>query len=206
MDENETGQRESRGRPSKVARVIETYGLDGLGAELEAAWTAPESERQSLRELADLVNRRIVESVLERTGNPPLPGEISTVYRALAGEADSATERDVSNRLEKREVNETELASDLVSYQAVRTFLTSVRGAEYEAAATDPVEATRDRIQGLRGRLRAVTAGQLEELSAKTDVTLGDPRVLVQVQVYCAECGRQFDVEQLLERGGCDCG
>lgn len=194
-----------RGRPSKVARVIEAYGLDGLGAELEAAWTAPENERKSLRELAELVNRRIVRSVLERAGDRPLPGEIATVIDALAGETDRATERDVANRLEKLDVDEADLGADMVSYQAVRTYLTSVREAEYEPASKEPTGAARDRIQGLQGRLRAVTEGQLEALANRDEISLGPSRVLVQVQVYCEECGRQFDVNELLERGGCDC-
>lgn len=195
----------SPGRPSKVARIIESYGLAGLGDELEAAWTAPESDRQSLRDLADLVNRRIVESVLEQHGDRPLTGEIESVYAALQGDADSATVRDVTTRLENLGVSTTDLESDLVSYQAVRTYLQSVRGAEYERESSDPITASRGRIQSLRGRLRAVTEGQLEELATRDALSLGESRVLVQVQVYCEECGRQFDVEELLERGGCDC-
>lgn len=205
MTESTEDTNSGPGRPSKVARIIDEYDLEGLGAELEAAWTAPKSERQSLRDLADRVNRKIVESVLAQSGDRPLAGEIDTVYAALTEEADSATIRDVTNRLENLDVSIDELAADLVSYQAIRTYLRSVRGAEYETESTDPVSATRDRIQSLRGRLRAVTDGQLEELAARDEISLGDNRVLVQVQVYCEDCGRQFDVEELLDRGGCDC-
>ncbi|APE96225.1 rod-determining factor RdfA [Halodesulfurarchaeum formicicum] len=195
----------SRGRSSKVARVIEEYQLSGLGAELEAAWTAPESERRSLRELADHVNRQIVEAALTRGGERPLEGEIQTVSAALAGDTDSATERDVRTRLEERGVNVDQLEDDLVSYQAVRTYLQNVRGAEYEPAVADPVQRTRDRIQGLRGRLRAVASSQLDSLAESGEITMDDSRVLVQVQVYCEDCGRQFDIEELLDRGGCNC-
>jgi len=195
----------SRGRPSKVARVIEEYDLDGLGAELEAAWTAPNDERQSLRDLADLVNRRIVKSVLEEGGERPLPGEIDTVRQAIAGETDGATTRDVTTRLENRGIAIEDLEGEFVSYQAVRTYLKSIRDVEYEADTADPIDATRNRIQGLRGRLRAVTEGQLDELATSGTIDLGDSRVLVNLQVYCEDCGRQFSVGELLERGGCDC-
>ncbi|MDR5656515.1 hypothetical protein RH831_04895 [Halodesulfurarchaeum sp. HSR-GB] len=195
----------SRGRSSKVARVIEEYELSGLGAELEAAWTAPESERRSLRELADHVNRRIVEAALTRGGDRPLDGEIQTVSEALAGETDSATERDVRTRLEELGVNVDQLDKDLVSYQAVRTYLQKVRGAEYKPDEADPVRSARDRIQGLRGRLRAVASSQLDSLAESNEITMDDSRVLVQVQVYCEDCGRQFDIEELLDRGGCNC-
>ncbi len=194
----------TRGRPSKVKQAIDTYGLDGLGAELEAAWTAGE-DRMSLRELADLVNRRIVESALTSTEQTGLPGEVATVYAALAGEADGATTRDVHTRLEQRGIDPDTLEADLVSYQAVRTYLNGVRGVEYERESVDAIGATRDRIDGLRGRLRAVTNGELEDLAAQDEIAVGNTRVMVQVQVYCQDCGRQYSVDELLDQGGCDC-
>lgn len=194
----------SRGRQSKVKRVIDDYALDGLGAELEAAWTAAE-DRMSLRELADLVNRRVVEAALTAAGQTALPGEIETVHAALAGDADGATTRDVHTRLEQHGLDPDTLGADLVSYQAVRTYLNGVRGVEYERESTDHVAVSRDRIEGLRGRLRAVTSGQLEDLVAQDELALGNARVMVQVQVYCQDCGRQFSIDELLERGGCDC-
>ncbi|MFB6109701.1 MAG: rod-determining factor RdfA [Halodesulfurarchaeum sp.] len=193
------------GRPSKVARLIEEYGLEGLGAELERAWTAPVNERKSLRELAALVNRRVVEAALADTGDRPLQGEIETVTEALTGGTGGATERDVRGRLDQRGVDPESLQRDLVSHQAVKTYLTSVRGVEYESPNREPIRATRERIQGLRGRLQTVTADQLTGLAERGAITLGESRVLVQVQVYCEDCGRQFDVEDLLDRGGCDC-
>ena len=195
----------SRGRPSKVARVIEEYDLEGLGDELEAAWTAPQDERRSLRDLAQEVNSRIVAAVLQRGGERPLPGEIETVRMAVAGDADGATTRDVATRLEDLGVDLASLEADFVSYQAVRTYLTSVRDAEYERDDGEPIQAATDRIQRLEGRLRAVTADQMETLSQRGAIEVGDTRVLVSTQVYCEDCGRQFDVEELLERGGCDC-
>jgi hypothetical protein len=195
----------SRGRPSKVARIIEAYDLDGLGAELEAAWTAPEPERRSLRELAREVNRRIVTSVLAEDGEHPLPGEVETIANAVSGSEDGATTRDVATRLEAQGHSMEDLAADFVSYQAVRTYLISERNVEYEASRSDPIESARDRIQGLRGRLRAVTEGQLESLAGRGDIDLGDARVIATVTVYCEDCGRQFDLEELLDRGGCDC-
>ena len=44
---------EASGKNTKVARVIREYGLDGMGAKLEAEWTGEAGERTSLRDLAD---------------------------------------------------------------------------------------------------------------------------------------------------------
>ncbi|MFW5965276.1 MAG: rod-determining factor RdfA, partial [Halodesulfurarchaeum sp.] len=170
-----------------------------------AAWTGPKDERASLRDLAARINRAIIERALERSGAHPLAGEIETIYQALTGEADGATERDVRGRLDRLDVDLEALEDDLVSYQAVRTYLRSVRGLSYESEPVDPVHASQERIQRLRGRLRAVTVDQLEALSDRGAIDYEDGRVLVQVQVYCEECGRQFDVEELLELGGCAC-
>jgi hypothetical protein len=196
----------SRGRPSKVARVIDEYDLDGLGDELEAAWTAPASERRSLRDLASEVNARIVRAVLERRGDRPLPGEVETVRAAVAGETDGGTTRDVATRLADLGVELETLDGDFVSHQAVRTYLTAVRDAEYEANSADPADAAGERIQRLAGRLRAVTSDQLASLDDRDVIEVGETRPIVSVQVYCEDCGRQFDVGELLDRGGCDCG
>ncbi|MFC6771661.1 rod-determining factor RdfA, partial [Halorubrum pallidum] len=47
---------------SKVARVIEAYDLAGLGAQLERQWTGADGDRTSLRDLADVFNRRVLEA------------------------------------------------------------------------------------------------------------------------------------------------
>ena len=53
---------------SKVARLIDRYGLDGLGDELERRWTADGAERLSLRDCAALFNRRLLEEALLSAG------------------------------------------------------------------------------------------------------------------------------------------
>ena len=44
---------------TKVGRVIRAYDLDGMGANLEAAWTGESGERTSLRDLADEVDEAV---------------------------------------------------------------------------------------------------------------------------------------------------
>lgn len=199
-------QQATGGRKRKVARVLETYALEDLGPELEAAWTEDGSERASLRDLAERVNRAVIEAAMREAGEDPLPGEIETVHDALgAGEASPGVEQDVRGRLARSGVDVDALESDLVSYQAVRTYLTRDRDVEYSRPETDQMESTRDRIQRLRGRLRAVTEQRLEDLAETGQLTLGETHTLVQVQVYCEDCGRQYEIDELLDRGGCEC-
>lgn len=63
ITDNASGK-STRGRRSKVARLIDEYEWTGLGATLEARWTADGSERASLRDLADQFNERVLEAAL----------------------------------------------------------------------------------------------------------------------------------------------
>ena len=53
---------------TKVARVIRAYDLDGMGANLEAAWTGASGERTSLRDLADEFNEAVLRAALGEAG------------------------------------------------------------------------------------------------------------------------------------------
>lgn len=193
-------------RSTKVARVIDEYGLAGEGEQLEAWWTADGPERKSLRELATYLNERIIESALSSAGASALPGEVESVHSVLTGDdASTGVEQEIRGRLRREGIDIDALETDLVSYQAIRTYLKRERGATYTEPETDPVESTREQIQRLQGRVRAVSEQRLASLGDGDHLTLGEHNVLVQVQVYCEDCGRQYSVEELLDRGGCDC-
>lgn len=192
------------GRPSKVARVIETYDLADLGAELERRWTAPPDRRDSLRDLADVVNRRVLEAALRVAGRRPLAGDADAIYRRLVAEDDRpATRTRTRRRLERAGVDVEAVESDFVSHAAVRTYLTEHRGVTHDAdvAAGGPGEA----IARLRGRLEVVTADRLAAAQRRDAITLGDHDVTVSVRVACRDCGQQADATALLEAGGCGC-
>lgn len=196
-----------RGRPSKVVRLIDRYGLDGLGAELEDLWTTErQSERKSLRELADYFNRRMLEKVLTETGSQPLDGEVENIYRLLEGADASAADRTrVERRLEREGIDVEALRSDFVSYQAIRTYLRKHRDAEYSPQTADRTEKALENIQRLRSRMVTVTESKLDQMKKGDELSLGETRVTVDVRVFCSDCGQQFDVGTLLDRGGCDC-
>lgn len=194
------------GRTGKVARVLETYDLEAVGDELAESWVGETGERRSLRELAEYLNKRIIERVLQESGEEPFPGEVDTVY-AAAKESDTSRglEQEVRGRLDRAGVDFEELERDLVSYQAVRTYLKSDRGVEYTREERDPIDSARTQIQRLVGRLRAVSEQRLDDLDENGTLTLGSHNILVNVQVYCEDCGRQYSVEEILENGGCEC-
>lgn len=195
----------SGGRRSKVRRLIEEYGLQGIGADLERDWTA-DQDRRSLRELADYFNRRLLESTFDSVGVQHLDGEIKNTYRLLNDDDVSSADRmRIRRRLEREGMDIDALEENFVTYQAIRTYLKDFRGAEYTPNQTDPLEREAANIQQLRGRIAAVTEGKLEQLRNSDRLNLGKFRTLAEIQVICEECNTQFDAVELLERGGCDC-
>jgi len=201
-DESNAAKRVSR---SKVARLIDEHDLDGVGTEMEARWTA-EEDRLSLRALADFFNRQILQARLDDAGIDTLDGELENTYRLLTDEDVSPAERTrLRRRLERDGMDVDAIEDDFVTYQAIRTYLTEYRDAEYVTEDRDPIEREVENIERLHGRVETVTTGKLEQLMDREELQLGAFRILVDTKVVCEDCHTQFDIIELLERGACDC-
>ncbi len=195
----------SPGRDSKVATLIKRYDLGEVGIELERRWTGVEGERDGLRTLADAFNRRLLEAAMAEAGMEPMEGEAANLYRLLTGDAaTSGTRTETEQRLRREGINVEALREEFVSYQAVRTYLTEVRGASYEPAGGGTATA-RESVEKLVGRTTAVVRRRLEQLRGE-ELTLGSFRVRTAVTVYCEDCRTQYRAGELLRRGSCDCG
>lgn len=202
-------QDDTDARPSsKVARLIDEYELGpAFGERLERRWTADGTDRMSLRDLADLFNRRLLEAAMTRAEMSMVDGEVDNFYRLLTDDdVSSGMRTEARSRLDRESVDVDQLERDFVTYQAIRTYLREFRGAEYEQASdADRIETVTDTIRRLRTRLRSVTTRSLEQLRNTGRITLGEFRLFVDVEVLCEDCGAQYRVDDLLERGGCDC-
>ncbi|MFC6993422.1 rod-determining factor RdfA [Haladaptatus sp. GCM10025707] len=206
-DENDGTTGRSSGRRSKVERQLETYDLTHLAGELERSWNGTGGTQQrSLRELATYFNTAMLESAMTEAGMQTLEGDVETAYRLLTDEEASSGDRlRLRRRLQRDGVDVDQLERDFVSYQAIRTFLTKYRGVEYESDDENRLERTNQSLQKLRGRTETVTQSKLSQLATSEDLTLGEFRVMVSVRVFCEDCGGQFELGELLGRGGCDC-
>ena len=194
-----------RGPGSKVARLLEEYDLKELGAEMEARWTA-EGDRMSLRSLAAYFNQQMLKSRLDDAGVDTLDGELENIYRLLTDDDISTAERTRVRRSLKRDALDVDaIEDDFVTYQAIRTYLTEYRDAEYVRDVRDPIEREVENVERLRGRVDTVTSGKLEQLRENGDLAIGSFRTVVDVKVVCEDCHSQYDVLNLLKYGGCDC-
>lgn len=197
---------EASGPQLKLVRLIDEYGMEGIGAELEQRWTADDEARASLRDLAADFNQQLLAAAMAEADMQPLDGEIENIYRLLTGDDVSEGERTrTRRRLEREGVDVERLLDDFVTYQAIRTYLTKHREAEYAGPDRDPTEGGTEHIQRLRGRTATVTESKLEQLRDTDDLVLGAFRTLVDITILCEDCGGQYEVGDLLERGGCDC-
>jgi hypothetical protein len=192
---------------SKVARLLSEYGLEGLGEELEDRWTGDGVERTSLRDLADYFNKRLLERALIDAGMSALDSDVSTTYRDLTDDDVSTGVRtDTRTRLDSNGIDVDDLESDFVSYQAIRSYLTEYRGAEYRRLSDEEkVEKDIESIQRLMTRTLSVTEERIEKLTRTGRIDADGVEVLLDVQVLCESCGRQYSVSEFLDERGCDC-
>ena len=191
-----------RGRRGKVERLIDEYDLD-VGPELIDAWTR-EQNRRSLRDLARYFNRELLRERLDRHGVSSVGMDVETVHRHLRGEESAGSQTRVHRQLDREGVDVESLREEFVSHTAIRTFLRnrSVTRSEDEG---DQVAAEATHIQQLQNRTAVVAEDKLETLRSTDRVLIGDFRVLVDVQVFCEDCQRQFDINELLEVRRCSC-
>jgi hypothetical protein len=194
-------------RQTKVERLIAKYGLEGIGDELERRWIGQDGERDSLRTLADVFNRRILTRTMADRDMDAIDGEVENYYRLLTDDdVSQGTKTETVMRLRQQGVDVEALETDFVTYQAVRTYLQDIRGASYSSNDTTPtIESVRTSFDRLIGRTTAVVEQKLRQFRSSGRLTLGSIQVRTSVTVYCEDCETQYDVTTLLDRGGCDC-
>jgi hypothetical protein len=194
---------------SKVARLIEEYELDGLGADLEARWTGDDNDRMSLRDLATFFNQQLLRQALitADNGTGALDNTVETIYtRLTSDDVSSGVRTDTRSRLEQRGVDVDALESDFVTYQAIRSYLKDWRGAEYQTISDEAkIKKDLESIQRLLSRTTSVTEERIEKLRETDRIALDTFEVLLDIQVLCQACGDQHSVTELLEGGGCPC-
>lgn len=207
MADSNSSDSDETPRQTKVGRLITEYGLEGIGDELEQRWTGQDGERDSLRTLADVFNRRILTQAMADRGMDAIDGEVENYYRLLTNDDISqGTKTETVMRLRQQGIDVEALESDFVTYQAIRTYLQDVRGASYSSDDTTPtVESVRTSFDRLIGRTTAVVEQKLQQFRSSGRLTLGSIQVRTSVTVYCEDCETQYDVTTLLDRGGCDC-
>lgn len=208
QDGSTKGKQNETPRTTKVARLIEEYDLaQDLGAQLESMWTADGDERKSLRTLADIFNKRLLEAAVSDANMQILDGELDNIYRLLtADDVSSGKRTETRHRLEQEGIEVDKLKDDFVTYQSVRTYLKNNRDAEYnEKTAEERLNSAVELMEQMQSRVRTVSQATLERLCNKNIISIGDFRVFIEINIYCKDCGNQYRVIDLLKYGECEC-
>ena len=191
---------------SKVVAVIRRRNLTGLGDELVERWVGETTERMSLRELAEYFNRELLAQTLRDASVTTLDGESANIYRLLTDDdVSSGAAVQATNRLEQHGIDVDRLVADFVSRQAIHTYLTGYRDVSYSSPDVDPVETETTNVQRLKRRMTTIVESKVERLRSTDRITLGEFNLLVDMRVLCEDCGAQYQVSELFERGGCEC-
>jgi hypothetical protein len=80
MSDPDGADDEGGGQRTKVARLIDEYGFESLGPELERRWTTDGDDRLSLRTPVDHFNQKLLADRMANAGMQPLAGEVENVY------------------------------------------------------------------------------------------------------------------------------
>jgi hypothetical protein len=188
----------------KVGRTAASYGLDGLDEELSTRWGA-DGESVGVRELASVVNRRVLASAMREAGLSPLDGEPENLLRLLTDDDVPGSRRlDTRRRLERQGVDVDAVLSDTVSHQTVYNHLRECLGVS-KGSTGDRLERRRSTLFALRSRTETVTRETLASLRDGGELDLEGFDVIVDVRVVCESCGRSHELGSLLEGRGCDC-
>lgn len=194
-------------RLTKLDRVIEEYGLDGLAVDLERLWAGDGDRSLSIRELAAYVNQRILEASMREAEMRPLDGEVENRYRLLTDDGVSAGARIQARRdLERRGVDVERVTDDFVSHQTVYNYLTEERGVEYEREVSDQRERAQATVRRMTSRTEAIARSTLERLRDTDRLALGSFDVFLDLRVRCTDCGNAYGLIELLKSDGCECG
>jgi hypothetical protein len=190
------------GGECKIDRVAERRNLTDIDDRLRRR----RADGESLRDLARLFDRAVLESAMRAAGMDPIAGEVENLHRLLTEDGVSPGERvDVEARLRRNGVDPSAVTADFVSHATVRTHLQDCLGVATDRAATPSVADARTTVLKLLSRTESVARAMIERLADRDLLVVPAPTVSASVRVACAECGDEYTFSRLLERGGCSC-
>jgi hypothetical protein len=187
----------------KVTRTRSEYDIDMDDDALVAAWQGETSVRELTRTFNDaLIERRLDAADASGAGWDRVP-----VYEALKTEELSDAESvEVRRELERGGVDPEALEAEFISHQTMYRHLNTCLDASPSNDLTpdERREKARDTVYALQRRTTLVTESTIDTLQAAEITDIGDPDVLVDIQIVCRDCGYATDFETALT-GSCNC-
>lgn len=186
----------------KVGRITEQYDLDGLDGDLRHE---RRDGQTSLRELATLVNARILKSTIDQT-DADIAGDPESILTALEDDAvDLERRKSVRDQLAYTGIDIDELESSFVSHQTVKKHLNSCMDVDTSRSGIETIAEGTDVIEWAQTRNEEIIQRTINRLQRIGELPEGDLRLSRTVTLTCEECDSSYRLQEYLERGGCDC-
>ena len=197
------------GKGPKIERVADRYDLSGLGDDVVARWLGKDGyEQESLRDLADRVNERIIDAAIDDSTNL-LDGEAANIYRLLTADDDDVTvgmQTEARQSLKHDGVNVERLEADLITYQSVYNYCKDHRGVSRSSPSQEKnPESSLSHVRKLAGRLQAIVESTVTRWVKNDVLEGGSYEVDIEIWVTCQNCGERRSPKALLDAGGCQC-
>ena len=199
----------------KVARAASRADLEGVDEWIEASWRGVGTEKQSLREITDEFNTRVLKGILKQRDTQFMPSQAGFLREVIESD-EKASDIDIS-RVEREEIL-AELEADglgadetsnlLISYQTLHTHLKehlSVSTPTQTKSREETVESQRDTIWRLNSRTEAIAKSFIDKDVDTEDVDTDRFDITATATIRCDQCGYNKRVTQFLADGGCDC-
>lgn len=193
----------SGGCGCKIGRLTAELDLENVDEWLVADW----HDGTSVRDLTTAFNEEVVTRYVAESETSMVQWDRTRVYEALGvGETEDTESVEVRRALDRAGVDIEHLESDLVSHQTVYRHLTDCLDTDADTDIGDDERRDNalDTVHALQRRTELVTESQIESLQSAGVAAIGDPDVIVDVQILCRECGRSMDLERAVT-DGCDC-
>lgn len=188
---------------------METYELDGMGADLEAKWTREgRDSRYSIRDLETYFNTAIVRSVFNKVGAVPAEYSAEEVYEILSsGDTKIADEKFLRTWLEERDVDPNDLAEDFLSYHSIYVYLSEKRGVNPpdtpEYTPEEEKQQWIDRMDRLKRRVEKVCENSITTLQKAEVLPDNDLTFRISFHVECPECMTRSSITTYIYNEGC---
>jgi hypothetical protein len=193
----------TNGRRRKIDRLSDEYDLGDIGAELAQKWVSQNTDH-TLKDLRDIINRRVLNTIMQRSGVEPAPGEIEYTYDNLFYDEKGTTadREEILSRLESHGIDPDSITAEFInSPQTIHDYLREVRDVDRVRNKNrgDDKEKVLDQIQKFSGRQKKIVNEVIEMLQKQGDITEGDYNISVDIYVENTSTGEERTIEEILE-------
>jgi hypothetical protein len=192
----------------KVCRTARRNVLEDLDDDL----LEHRRDGASLRELADVVNGRVLTSSIEKAeaeierpfGSMTLDEMVNHIYEVLQGD-DTERRARVRTRLDQAGLDVNRIREDWVTHPTVRNHLRECLGIDTSRSADITREEAVDTVEWAQTTCEHIVIQTLDRLQSAGHLSSDTYDVTVSVRLVCRECASKYEPRKLFRDDGCAC-